>query len=69
MCLICTLVTPAQASVTIWCAFSVIKKNYFPQSASSVWYTGAPPPLVQAWGLPSAESLECGSVKHVENRK
>lgn len=28
--LICTLVTPAQASVTIWCVFSVIKKKIFP---------------------------------------
>lgn len=51
--LICTLVTPAQASVTIWCVFSVIKKKkYFPQSASSVWYTGAPHPLAQAWVFP-----------------
>lgn len=64
--LICTLVTSTQASVTVWCAFSVIKRNYFPQFASSMWYTGALPPLAPAWGFPLAKRLECDSAENVE---
>ena len=52
---------------SVWCAFSAIKRNYFPQFASSLWYTGVLPPLAHA-RAPSAKRLDCSSAENVEDR-
>lgn len=47
-----------RASVTVWCAFSVIKKMVFPRCAFFVWSEWALYPTSGAWELHSVKRLE-----------